>query len=241
MHGTLPHSSALELARLLKETKCVIFDFDGVIADSEPLSLGTLRDTLADFGLDLPIGEVRSLFLGKSLKTIEAYLSKHGPKGASAGFSSAWQTDLFEKFRAELYAIPGLVDLLDALKRQNLTYCVASSSSFERLEVALDALQLQERFPNLFSAEQVKNGKPSPDLFLFAAAQIGCDPAACVVIEDSPHGIRAATAAGMHAIGFVGGSHLREIQTEHAALLFDAGAIGVTGDYEGLRELISLF
>ncbi len=240
MHGLTHHSASFGAADAVKETRCVIFDFDGVIADSEPLSLGTLKDTLADFGLDMPIGQVRAQFLGRSLTTIETYVAAHSPQGTAKGFGPAWQSILFARLREDVCAMAGLIALLDTLDTLRVPYCVASSSNFERLSIALDALKLTDRFPNLFSAEQVENGKPAPDLFLFAAAQMKQDPATCLVIEDSPHGIHAAAAAGMRAIGFVGGSHLRDIESEHSALLMNAGALDVLEDHTDLQELISL-
>ena len=180
--------------------------------------------------------EVRLRFLGKSLKTIEAYLAEKRPSAVATDFANAWQSTLFEKFREDLRAIRGLGHLLDVLDSIELPFCIASSSSFERLDVALGALQLQGRFPKVFSAEQVNNGKPAPDLFLFAAGKMQCDPADCLVIEDSPHGIRAATAAGMRSFGFVGGSHLHEIENEHGALLLECGATIVISDYDKLLK-----
>lgn len=223
-------------AELFANAKCVIFDFDGVVADSETFSLGTLRDALADFGLAMPLEEVRARFLGKSLKTIEAHVVAQKGCGAADGFAEAWQATLFATFRAELRAMPGVVSVLDALDRVQTPYCIASSSSFERLGVALSAMRLTERFTHVFSAEQVDRGKPAPDLFLLAATHLNVEPADCLVIEDSPHGIQAATAAGMRSIGFVGGDHLRDIEPEHETLLLAAGAALVIPGYAGLPD-----
>jgi HAD superfamily hydrolase (TIGR01509 family) len=120
--------------------------------------------------------------------------------------------------------MPHLEALLEHLTEEGIPYCVASSGTFERLSVALSALGLSERFTSVFSAEQVARGKPEPDLFLFAANRFGVPPEACLVIEDSPFGVRAARAANMKCIGFVGGSHLQEHRSEHAALLIRHGA-----------------
>ena len=225
---------AQTFARLLKDTSCIIFDFDGVVVDSEPVSLGTLRDTLAAFGLQMTLDDVRKKFLGTSLNTIETHLDETRGCGASDGFAKAWQDALFRAFRADLQRMPGVTPLLDLLDEAHMPYCVASSSSFERLGVAQEAVGLAGRLSNLFSSEQVQNGKPAPDLFLLAAKRMDVDPARCLVIEDSPHGIRAATAAGMTSMGFVGGSHLRGIEAEHAALLFQAGATHVVDTYTDL-------
>lgn len=212
----------------------VIFDFDGVVADSEVLSLGTLQTALKEFGLPLALDEVRSKFLGSSLATISAYVAAHSPSRSDNGFSQAWQSRLFAAFRDSLSPIPGIVSLLERLKARNIAYCVASSSSFERLGIALDAMALTDSFPAVFSAEQVSRGKPAPDLFLLAAERMEMDPAACLVIEDSPHGVTAARAAGMRAVGFVGGQHLQGLEREHASLLRSHGAELIVTGFENV-------
>lgn len=235
-----PLHQAQDTATLLKDAGCIIFDFDGVVVDSEPSSLGTLRETLIAFGLRMSLDEVRAHFLGKSLKTIEGYLQEKRGGHASEGFADAWQDALFTSFRTNLQRMPGITALLGKLDDARLPYCVASSSSFTRLGVALDATRMADRFANIFSAEQVRHGKPAPDLFLFAAKQMEVDPAHCLVIEDSPHGIRAATAAGMTSVGFVGGSHLHGIADVHKALLFEAGAAQVVDSYVDLIDGVGI-
>lgn len=197
----------------------VILDFDGVIADSEVISLATLQETLSAFGVDLSEDDVRGKFLGRSLANVEAYLETHGPDRTRSGFADAWKTRLFDRFRAELKPMPQLPALLDHLSQRAIPYCIASSGTFERIGVALSAMRLAARFPAIFSAEQVTRGKPDPDLFLFASRQMGVRPETCLVIEDSPFGVQAAKSAGMRCIGFVGGSHLRMNAQGHAALL----------------------
>lgn len=229
-----PHGTPAKKPRTLDGVDLVIFDFDGVIADSEVLSLGTLQNALADHGLRLPLEEVRRLFLGSSLATISQFVAQNSPDGTATGFANTWQERLFDQFRAELKPIPMILPLLDWLTDQGIRYCVASSSSFERIGVALGAMGLENRFPDLFSAEQVENGKPAPDLFLLAAQRMGMEPAACLVIEDSPHGIQAAQAAGMRVFGFVDGAHLQDIQSVHERLLMDAGAELVLKGYAEL-------
>jgi HAD superfamily hydrolase (TIGR01509 family) len=116
--------------------------------------------------------------------------------------------NLFEHFRRELKPIPGIVEALDRL---TIPYCVASSSQPERIRISLEVTGLLERFaPNIFSAEMVQHGKPAPDLFLYAAKQMGVEPAACLVVEDSAPGIAAAHSAGMRVLAFLGGSHVRQ-------------------------------
>ena len=212
----------------------VIFDFDGVIADSEVLSLGTLRDALADSGLPKPHEQVRSLFLGKTLTSIQHYIAAKGPPQASDGFAQRWQSALYERLGQELKPMPAILPLLEHLSQLGIGYCVASSSTFERIRLSLSTMGLEDRFSDLFSSEQVQNGKPAPDLFLFAAEHLGASPSNCLVIEDSPHGIQGAKAAGMRVMGFVNGAHLTDIRDTHAKLLLSAGAERVLNDFDEL-------
>ena len=226
--------SGFPFAGLLDGVEFVIFDFDGVIADSEVLSLGTLRDALADCGLPMPLDEVRSLFLGKSLASISDYVTRHGPEGAFDGLADRWQTVLYARLRTELQPMAALLPFLDDLKERGIRHCVASSSGFDRIRLSLASMRLEDRFPDLFSAEQVLNGKPAPDLFLFAARHMNTDPSACLVIEDSPHGIQGAQAAGMRVFGFVDGAHLNDIRQAHGDVLMNAGAERVLKSFADL-------
>ncbi len=217
-----------------EDVELVILDFDGVIADSENISLGTLQNTLANYGLDMPLNEVRRLFLGRSLSAICRYVSRNNPKKTSNGFGEMWQEKLFAGFKRELRPISGIVDLLDELTDNGLRYCIASSGTFERIRVALGVMASADRFPHVYSTELVTRGKPSPDLFLLAAEKTGVNPKKCLVIEDSPYGIHAAVAAEMKSIGFIGGAHLMNLMNEHEGILRSAGANHVVGKFEDL-------
>ena len=214
---------------MLKGVDLVIFDFDGVIVDSEVISLTTLREALAESGLKMTAQDVRQEFLGRSLSAINAFLDSRGLK--SDTFSARWEKKLFSQLKATLKPIPGVKQLLNALLAQGVNHCVASSASFTRINLAMEATQLQHLFPSVFSAEQVENGKPAPDLFLHAAANQGVSPARCLVIEDSAFGIRAARAAKMRAIGFLGGSHLKDLRDSHGATLRALGAEKTISSY----------
>src|SRR5262249_51907788 len=125
---------------------------------------------------------------------------------------------------------------LDALA--GIATCVASSSSPEMLEKMLRQTRLWDRFaPNVFSAKQVRKGKPAPDLFLFAAERMGAAPQQCIVIEDSVAGVEAAKAAAMLSIGFIGGCHCAPDQANR---LCRSGAQKVVSDMSGLAELLSM-
>ena len=143
------------------------------------------------------------------------------------------QDELFRSFEADLEAIRGIHDVLDVVTQ---SVCVASSGSHQRMRVSLGSTGLYERLaPNIFSASQVKNGKPAPDLFLFAASEMGVPPERCVVIEDSLAGIAGARAADMTVFGFYGGSHCRD---GYAETLREAGADLLFADMHRLPELV---
>ncbi len=183
----------------------VIFDCDGVLVDSEPIAFRLLLATLAGGGLELPPEEAHARFLGKSLATTREIVARdHGLTVSDAALAEMRRA-LYAAFRAELTAIPGIAETLDALP---CAYCVASSSQPERIELSLTVTGLWPRFAGrAFSATMVARGKPAPDLFLFAARSLGYPPARCLVVEDSPAGIEAAQAAGMRVVAFTGGSH----------------------------------
>lgn len=206
----------------------VIFDCDGVLVDSELLSVEADLQCLAEYGVELSAEEIVERYTGISLAAmlaeLEARLGRRLP-----GFAARHQALLRPLFDARLLAIPGVAAALDSLAVRR---CVASSGTPERVRHALSVTGLLERFePNLFSATMVARGKPAPDLFLHAANRLGARPARCVVVEDSRPGIAAAIAAGMTAIGFTGGGHCRPAD---AARLKSAGAALVIA---GMAEL----
>jgi len=202
----------------------VIFDFDGVVVDSEIISLTTLRTALSDHGIEMPDDEVRDRFLGRSLESILEYVAERGQAEGTERFAAQWEQALFEQFRAGLKVVPHIVPLLDQLSKAAIRFCIASSGSIRRIDIALEAARLKGCFTHIFSAEFVSRGKPAPDLFQHAAARLGVSPDRCLVIEDSPSGVQAAKAAGMRCVAFVGGAHLAERRQEHAAELKELGA-----------------
>jgi HAD superfamily hydrolase (TIGR01509 family) len=136
--------------------------------------------------------------------------------------------------KGEALAVPGIHQCLDALR--GAAMCVASSSSPNMLAQMLRQASLWERFaPNIFSAHEVKRGKPAPDLFLLAATRMAVAPAHCLVVEDSVAGVTAANAAAMTAIGFAGGCHCGP---DHPDTLRRAGARAVFMNMASLTEYL---
>lgn len=183
----------------------VIFDCDGVLVDSEPVSVRVLVDALRRKGLNMEEAEAYRRFLGRSLATITKTMREEFAIEADESFLEDMRHDLYTRFRKELQPMAGIADALDGL---DLRRCVASSSQPERIRLSLTLTGLIDKLePNIFSAAMVARGKPAPDLFLHAASQMGADPENCIVIEDSPAGIEAGHRAGMAVFAFVGGSH----------------------------------
>ena len=209
----------------------VIFDCDGVLIDSELLSVKADIACLAEYGIALAEEEILERYAGTSSMVAELE-SRFGR--SLAGFDERhWQLAR-TMFKAELRAIPGVIAALDALC---CPVCVASSSSPRRLRHALSLVGLFDRFgANIFSAAMVARGKPAPDLFLLAANRMNVRPERCAVVEDSLPGIAAAVAAQMIAIGFCGGGHCRQ---DHAARLAAQGAAAIVANMAELPAALA--
>lgn len=186
----------------------VIFDCDGVLVDSEPISLAVLMDMLAGSGISIGLEEASALFLGRSLASMVKTAEAEYGLTIDDAFLAEMRGRLHARFRSELRPTQDVVAALEALEAAGIAWCVASSSQPERIVLSLTVTGIKPRFdPRIFSATMVERGKPAPDLFLHAAASMGRAPAECVVIEDSPAGIMAARAAGMRVLAYTGGSH----------------------------------
>ncbi len=212
----------------------IIFDCDGVLVDSEPISVEVLLQALRDAGVSLDPSVGYRRFLGRSMATIADILrSEHGLAVTDAMLQSMRET-LYARFRADLQPIPGVGA---AIARLSTPFCVASSSQVERVRLSLEITGLFSHFGDrLFSATMVERGKPAPDLFLHAASSMGVDPRKCVVIEDSAAGITAARSAGMQVLAFVGGSHAEASGLRNAAAALTPDAI--FDDFDELDRLL---
>jgi len=212
----------------------IIFDCDGVLVDSEVISCRAHADVLSLCGYPITADQVFDRFLGRSSKQATLEVEAELGRSLPADFNTRLQDRLLRAFEQDLHPVAGIAETLDAI---DVPVCVASSGSHQRMRVSLGATGLYERLaPHIFSSSQVENGKPAPDLFLFAAAQMKARPAACVVVEDSLAGIRGGVAAGMTVLGFHGGSHCRP---GHAASLRAAGATLVFDDMRKLPVILS--
>jgi len=203
----------------------VIFDCDGVLIDSERLAVRTEAAILAGLGWPLAESEIVERFVGRSAAYMQAEVERH--IGRRLDWAFEFEPHYRTTFERELMPVDGVVEALDAISIES---CVASSSSIEKLQFTLGLTGLADRFADrLFSVDQVTHGKPAPDVFLYAAEQMGVDLGRCAVVEDSVSGVTAGVAAGMAVFGFAGGV------TSASALRRE----GVTV-FENMRELPAL-
>lgn len=199
----------------------LIFDCDGVLVDSEPLACQVDADVLNALGLPYTADDIARQFVGKSMRDMIARIEADHGCALPPDFAEQVNKALFARFETDLKPIPGVREAILSLPYPR---CVASSSVPERIALSLRVTDLADLFDHIFSATQVARGKPAPDLFLFAAEQMGAKPEDCAVIEDSPAGVQAAIAAGMRVIGFTGGSHCGP---NHANVLRQVGAVTI--------------
>ncbi len=185
----------------------VIFDCDGVLIDSEVLSADVLIAGLMDVGVAVDRAYVREHFLGRSFPTVARQVTETFQVALPADFELTYRNNLLARYETELRTTPGIENVLENL---TIPVCVATSSSPPRVARSLAISGLAKYFgTRVFTASQVANGKPAPDIFLFAADRMGARPTRTLVIEDSAPGVLAAQAAGMVVLGYVGGAHMR--------------------------------
>jgi HAD superfamily hydrolase (TIGR01509 family) len=221
-------------SKLSSHHRAIIFDFDGVLADSEVLSNSVLAEIVTELGVPTSLEDSYRTFMGKRLgeviEAIEAVIGRKLPPD----FADAYQLRTFEAFRARLKPVGGAREFLDVWRE--VPRCIASSSSPERLALSLEVLKMTPHFEGrVFSASNVARGKPHPDIFLHAAEQLGIAPRDCIVIEDSVGGVTAGRAAGSTVIGLTAAGH---IQPGHEARLREAGADHVVASFTELDRVI---
>jgi HAD superfamily hydrolase (TIGR01509 family) len=194
----------------IPQPELVIFDCDGVLVDSEPIANAVFASHLQALGITLSVEQTMARFMGRSLTScmadVQDEMNAKGmvtPVNFPHDFLEAMQADTFKELQLSVKAVKGVATAIDEIEALGLRTCIASSGDHAKMKVTLGKTGLWNRFEGrIFSATQVKKGKPSPDLFLFAAAQMKVRPQACVVIEDSPFGVEAAVAAGMRALAY---------------------------------------
>ncbi|WP_030322275.1 HAD family hydrolase [Streptomyces sp. NRRL B-3229] len=207
----------------------VIFDNDGVLVDSEPISNRHLAAYLTELGHATSYEDSIRDYMGSAMHRIHELVLERSGERLPADFDDVFHARVFAAFERELEAVAGVAGVLEKLVADGVPYCVASSGSHARIRVGHRAAGLDRWFEDarIFSSEDVGRGKPAPDLFLYAAERMRVEPGRCVVVEDSPLGVQAANAAGMDVYGFT-------------AMTPAAKLVGATQLFSDMGELLDL-
>ena len=203
----------------------VIFDCDGVLIDSEIVAARLEAEAITALGLPMTAETICRRFAGTTTREVWETLERELGRPLPPGFLDAHLAHVRDVFARDLTPVAGARAMVEAL---DLPHCVASSTRLPALVDNLATCGLADLFAGrIFSASQVKRAKPAPDVFMYAASQMGADPADCLVIEDSVAGVTAARRAGMTVVGFVGAGHAtpplaERLRAAGAAEIFDA-------------------
>jgi HAD superfamily hydrolase (TIGR01509 family) len=202
--------------------RLVIFDCDGVLVDSEVISNDVLAQALSAEGLPMTLAEAREAYQGLLLDEVVRDAEARLGHSLPSDWLARYERDRSEAFRRELRAVPGAAEAVAAFISAGVQVCVASQGKLAKTRLSLELTGLRDLFAEhaLFGAELVARGKPYPDLFLHAARTMGAAPCECVVVEDSPSGVCAASAAAMRVFGYAADSDAAALERAGAELLW---------------------
>jgi HAD superfamily hydrolase (TIGR01509 family) len=208
-------------ARQARRFDLVIFDCDGVLVDSERLSIRLDVEFLGQLGWSIGEAEVIERWMGRTEAAMKAEIEAHLGRDITTEWD-AFSERYLAAFDAELEPVEGAAVAVDAIQAAGYATCVASSGGHAKIRRNLAKTGLLDRFGDrIFSGEDVVNGKPAPDLFLHAASAMGVNPARVAVVEDSRHGVAAARAAGMWTYAYAGGVTPAAALAGSATTVFD--------------------
>lgn len=212
----------------------IIFDCDGVLIESEIISVRVESALFRERGADISPEEVAARYVGTAEDFVfNDVFERTGVKIDPVEFNAAHRKLFWQQAEVELTATPGLIAFIEALTHPR---CVCSNSSFDHIRRGLAHSGITHIDPaHYFAARDHGAGKPAPDVFLHAAKIFDVDPARCLIIEDSPSGVTGGCAAGMSVAGFIGGSHCTD---GHDSRLLNAGARFATDDWDVILDFI---
>lgn len=184
----------------MKNIELIIFDCDGVLVDSERIANTVFMNILNEIGLNLTLDMMFDRFVGHSssqcMQIIEEMLEVPPPEN----LENRYKEEINKALKSHVKPINGIAEVLDSLI---IPYCVASSGTHEKMNTTLVSTDLLKYFNgNIFSTTEVARGKPYPDIYLYAANKMGVNPQNCLVIEDTPTGVRGGVSAGMTVFGY---------------------------------------
>lgn len=211
------------MAKTDKAPELVIFDCDGVLVDTEQIAIGVMSEVVAELGIEMSAAECREAFTGRTLEAVMELVAEMAGRELPEDWPDMIREKDLKAFGAGIDPIEGVADVVADLKARGVPFCVGSSGNYKKMHKTLGSAGLLPLFKDvLYSAQDCAEGKPAPDIFLYAARGMGYDPADCVVIEDSVPGVMAARAAGMRVFGYTADPHAQlERMREEGAVLFD--------------------
>ena len=217
----------------------IIFDCDGVLVDSEPLSARADAELMARFGVNISEAEFRRQFMGRTFEAmVEEFTTKRGASFPE-NIVALKNQRLTELYKSELQLVRGVRDALETIKGLGLSMSVASNSPRELVKLALQVTGLLPFFRDqIITYEDVPSGKPEPDVFLLAAKRNGASADNCLAVEDSTTGVKAAVDAGCWTLGFTG-THTDG--HAHGLKLREMGAEALFAKMMDLPPLVSTF
>jgi len=198
------------------EVKCIIFDCDGVLVDTEKIGNGVLLSMAAEHGFEMKLEDAYRDFNGRNLKECFIHIENAIAKKLPDNFESEYRERSFEAFKTQVKPMEGIVEFLNKLK---IPYCVASSGPVDKIRLNLEVAGLLDRFENkIFSSYEINSWKPDPGIFLHAAKEMGFAVKDCIVIEDSKAGVMAGISGGFKVYGFANGYNNEDLEKEGAEL-----------------------
>ena len=211
------------------EVKCIIFDCDGVLVDTEKIGNGILLSMAAELGFEMNLEDAYRDFNGRNLKECFQEIEKGIGKKLPESFERDYRERSFAAFKTQVKPMEGIVAFLEKLK---IPYCVASSGPVDKIRLNLEVAGLLDKFENkIYSAYEINSWKPDPGIFLHAAKEMGFDVADCIVVEDSKAGVMAGIRGGFTVYGFANGYNNADLEQE-GAILFNT--------YEELSALLKI-
>ncbi|OXA98862.1 haloacid dehalogenase [Flavobacterium oncorhynchi] len=209
--------------------KCIIFDCDGVLVDTEKIGNGVLLEMASEHGFEMKIEDAYRSFNGRKLKDCFKYIEETIDKELPETFETEFRQRSFDAFKTQVKPMEGVLEFIEKL---TIPYCVASSGPVEKICLNLEVAGLLGKFENkMFSSYQIESWKPEPGIFLHAAKEMGFNVKDCIVVEDSVAGVRAGIDGGFKVYGFANGYNDSDLEKE-GAILFRS--------YEELAVILSL-
>ncbi|MEN0045819.1 MAG: HAD family hydrolase [Bacteroidota bacterium] len=198
--------------------KCIIFDCDGVLVDSEEITTKVLIELAASLGLEINLEYANKFFPGKSLQSIFQFIQERIDQPLPEDLEAQFRAKTFERFKKEIQPINGISELLEKLK---IPFCVASSGPLHKIELNLTTTGLIDKFRGkMFSCYEVGKWKPDPAIFEYAAQRMGYAVEECVVVEDSVYGVQAAKSGGFDVYGFANERNKEALEKAGAIVFF---------------------